>query len=162
MTCWSCAPVGVWFDLHKLWSKSSSLTSKVDFPQRQKKTFYINYFNPGQTLSKPNNPHISIGFLNSTRFSFHSERPLVGWRASRPTENRKFMMMSLNRVWCKCCIIKQEENHSECIVIKGLRMWLTVFLVNMLTTWCCTVTPCSSQHFQSCPVVASFPLLLLF
>jgi len=36
MTCYSCAPEGARFDLHKMLSKSSSLTSKVHFPQQQK------------------------------------------------------------------------------------------------------------------------------
>lgn len=152
MTCCSCAPVGVWVwpsqDLKRV------IFSNLKSTFSSKRTFYISCFNPGQTWSKPNNPHLSIGFLNSTSFYFHSERRPVGRHASRPTEKKKFTMMSLNRVWCRCCSIRQEENHSECIVIEGLR----------LTTWCWTVTPCSSQHLgRKLPVVAfSFFFFFLF
>lgn len=64
-------------------------------------------------------------------------------------------MMSLHRVWYRCCSIKREENHSECIVIKGLRMWLMVFPVDMLGLRCC------ATHFSAL-TGGSFPLLLLF
>lgn len=83
-------------------------------------------------MSKPNNSHVSIGF---SWIFFPSWAVTCSASPGPPhTRTRKSLNDVTQWAGCRRSIVKQEEDHSECI--KGLRMWLCFgFVFSSIVVW---------------------------